>query len=199
MITTCKVGIYLDDSLIANTSYHFRDEYNDPRLRKSVPLTLRAGKKYKLRVDAGESYGDARVQLVWATPSAGKAADLRAEALAVAGKADAVVMCMGISSRLEGEEMDVNIDGFKGGDRTSLDLPKNQEDLIRAIQALGKPVVLVMVNGERLVRELGSTTYTGYRGSLVPRASRRDRHCRRAVWGLRSGWPSAGDFLSFRE
>ncbi len=68
IITTCKVNLYLDDSLIANTSYHFRDEYNDPRLRKSVPLTLHAGKKYRLRVEAGESYGDARVQLVWAAP-----------------------------------------------------------------------------------------------------------------------------------
>jgi beta-glucosidase len=150
VITTCKVNLYLDDSLIAYTSYHFRDEYNDPRLRKSVPMTLKAGKKYRIRVDAGESYGDARVQLVWATPSAGHAADLQAEALATARRADVVVLCMGISSRLEGEEMDVNIDGFKGGDRTSLDLPKCQEDLIRAVEALGKPVVLVLLNGSAL-------------------------------------------------
>src|SRR5882724_9321927 len=59
-------------------------------------------------------------------------------------------MCMGLSSRLEGEEMDVNIDGFKGGDRTSLDLPKAQEELIKEIQALGKPVVLVLLNGSAL-------------------------------------------------
>ena len=43
--------------------------------------------------------------------------------------------------------MDVNIDGFKGGDRTTLDLPKVQEDLIRAIAATGKPVILVLLNG----------------------------------------------------
>jgi beta-glucosidase len=119
-------------------------------LRKSVPVTLKAGKRYRIRVDAGESYGDARVQLVWATPGAGHAADLQAEAIATAQKADVVVLCMGISSRLEGEEMDVNIDGFKGGDRTSLDLPETQEKLIRAIQALGKPVVLVLLNGSAL-------------------------------------------------
>jgi beta-glucosidase len=150
VITTCKVNLYLDDSLVANTSYHFRDEYNDPRLRKSVPLTFKAGKKYRLRVEAGESYGDARVQLVWSTPATSDPADLQTQALAKARQADVVVLCMGISSRLEGEEMDVNIDGFKGGDRTSLDLPKNQEKLIRAIQALGKPVVLLLLNGSAL-------------------------------------------------
>ncbi len=150
IITTCKVNLYLDDSLIANTSYHFRDEFNDPRLRKSVALPLRAGKKYRLRVEAGESYGDARVQLVWSIQQASTAGQLKAAALAAARQADAVVMCMGLSARLEGEEMDVDIAGFKGGDRTSLDLPKVQEDLIRAIAATGKPVVLVLLNGSAL-------------------------------------------------
>ncbi len=150
IITTCKVKLYLDDSLIANTSYHFRDEYNDPRLRKSVPVALKAGKKYRIRVEASESYGDARVQLVWSRQQGGTPETLKNEALAAARQADAVVLCMGLSSRLEGEEMDVNIDGFKGGDRTSLDLPKVQEDLIRAIAATGKPLVLVLLNGSAL-------------------------------------------------
>ena len=150
IITTCKVNLYLDDSLIANTSYHFRDEFNDPRLRKSAILPLQAGKKYRVRVEAGESYGDARVQLVWSIQQASMAGQLKAAALAAARQADAVVLCMGLSARLEGEEMDVNIAGFKGGDRTSLDLPKVQEDLIRAIAATGKPVVLVLLNGSAL-------------------------------------------------
>jgi beta-glucosidase len=51
---------------------------------------------------------------------------------------------------MEGEEMDVTIDGFRGGDRTSLDLPKVQQDLIKSIAALGKPVVLVLLNGSAL-------------------------------------------------
>ena len=147
VITTCKVKLYLDDSLIAFTSYHFRDEYNDPRLRKSISLTLQANRKYRLRADVSESYGDARVQLVWWRQETSRTRQLKAEALAIARKADAVVLCMGLSARLEGEEMDVNIDGFKSGDRTSLDLPKIQEDLIRTIAATGKPVVLVLLNG----------------------------------------------------
>jgi beta-glucosidase len=150
IITTCKVNVYLNDSLIINTPYHFHDEYNDPRLRKSRSLNLEAGKKYRLRVEAGESYGDARVQLVWSVPKANNTEDLKQQALQVAKQADAVVLCMGLSARLEGEEMDVNIDGFKGGDRTSLELPTVQEDLVRSIVALGKPTVLVLLNGSAL-------------------------------------------------
>jgi beta-glucosidase len=54
---------------------------------------------------------------------------------------------MGLSPRLEGEEMKVEAEGFKGGDRVSLDLPKVQKDLIQTIHSLGKPVVLVLLNG----------------------------------------------------
>jgi beta-glucosidase len=71
-------------------------------------------------------------------------------AVEAAMKADAVVLCMGISPRLEGEEMHVKIDGFEGGDRTSLDLPATQENLIKKIVAVGKPVILVLINGSAL-------------------------------------------------
>jgi beta-glucosidase len=60
------------------------------------------------------------------------------------------VMVMGISPALEGEEMTVKVEGFRGGDRTDLSLPKQQEALIRAVQATGKPVVLVLLNGSAL-------------------------------------------------
>src|SRR6266513_50013 len=56
----------------------------------------------------------------------------------------------GITSELEGEEMPVSEEGFKGGDRTSIDLPKPEEDLLEAEAAAGKPVVLVLANGRAL-------------------------------------------------
>jgi beta-glucosidase len=59
-------------------------------------------------------------------------------------------MCMGLTARMEGEEMDIVIDGFRGGDRTKIDLPQTQQDLIKAVHALGKPVVLVLLNGSAL-------------------------------------------------
>jgi beta-glucosidase len=72
---------------------------------------------------------------------------MKDSALRIARQADAVVLFMGLSPRLEGEELKLNIPGFKGGDRTTLDLPKEQEDLIHAIAATGKPVILVLLNG----------------------------------------------------
>jgi beta-glucosidase len=59
-------------------------------------------------------------------------------------------MCLGLSPLVEGEEMDVPFEGFRGGDRTSIDLPKVQEDLLKEIQAQGKPVVVVLLNGSAL-------------------------------------------------
>jgi beta-glucosidase len=61
-----------------------------------------------------------------------------------------VVLVLGLSPRLEGEEMKVAAEGFAGGDRVSLDIPRAQEDLMRAVAATGKPVVLVLVNGSAL-------------------------------------------------
>jgi beta-glucosidase len=72
-----------------------------------------------------------------------------AEALAVAERADTVIMCMGISPDLEGEEgAAANSDG--GGDRIGLDLPGMQEELIKEVAALGKPLVLVLFSGSPL-------------------------------------------------
>jgi beta-glucosidase len=71
-------------------------------------------------------------------------------AIEEARKADVIVMCGGITPELEGEEMPVKIEGFSGGDRTSLDLPKVQTEFLKALKATGKPVVLVLVNGSAL-------------------------------------------------
>jgi len=72
------------------------------------------------------------------------------EAIAAAKNADVVVAVVGITSELEGEEMPVSEPGFKGGDRTSLDLPKPEEDLLKALAATGKPLVVVLANGSAL-------------------------------------------------
>jgi beta-glucosidase len=71
-------------------------------------------------------------------------------AIQAAKNADVVVAVVGITSELEGEEMQVSEAGFKGGDRTSLDLPKPEEDLIEAVAATGKPMVVVLTNGSAL-------------------------------------------------
>ncbi|OIV40498.1 beta-glucosidase [Flavobacterium johnsoniae] len=116
-----------------------------PRIR-SQKLTLEAGKKYKIEVKYQNFYGDAIAQLLWAEPEE----NLLEKAVETAKQADAVILVLGLNERLEGEEMKVEAAGFNGGDRTSLDLPANQEELIKAMKATGKPVVLVLINGSAL-------------------------------------------------
>src|SRR5207247_10502741 len=72
------------------------------------------------------------------------------EVIQAAKSADVVVAVLGITSELEVEEIPVSEEGFKGGDRTSIDLPKPEEDLLEAVAAAGKPVVLVLANGSAL-------------------------------------------------
>jgi beta-glucosidase len=72
------------------------------------------------------------------------------EALAAAKNADVVIAVLGISSELEGEEMQVSEPGFSGGDRTSIDLPGPEEDLLEKLKTAGKPIVLVLTNGSAL-------------------------------------------------
>ncbi len=72
------------------------------------------------------------------------------DAIEAAKNADVVIAVLGITSELEGEEMPVDEEGFKGGDRTSLDLPKPEQELLEAVAATGKPVVLVLANGSAL-------------------------------------------------
>ena len=110
---------------------------------QSAEVDLEAGKLYPIRLDYHEYLNDADIQLVWAPP----AANLKQAAVDAARQADAVVMVVGLSPRLEGEEMKVPVEGFSGGDRVSLDLPRVQQDLMQAVTAVGKPTVLVLLNG----------------------------------------------------
>ena len=147
LVGTVKFQLWLNDSLVLRSVYPTHDgEFPDPRLVQSEPLQLEAGKSYRLRVEAQESYGDAQLQFVWSVPHE----TLEAEAVKAAQQADAVVLFLGLTARLEGEEMRVRVPGFSGGDRTSIDLPEPQERLLERITALGKPTVLVLLNGSAL-------------------------------------------------
>ena len=87
-----------------------------------------------------------RLQLIWA-----KVDDAPSpEAITAAREADLVVAVVGITSRLEGEEMPVSIPGFLGGDRTSIDLPQPEDALIEAIAGTGKPMAVVLLNGSAI-------------------------------------------------
>jgi len=108
---------------------------------------LEKGKLYTLKVEYSQIQSDPPVaRLIWMPFDLAPSPD----AVAAAKDADVVVAVVGITSELEGEEMPVNEEGFKGGDRTSLDLPKPEEDLLKAVAAAGKPLVVVLMNGSAL-------------------------------------------------
>ena len=72
------------------------------------------------------------------------------EAISAAKNADVVIAVVGITSQLEGEEMPVSEPGFLGGDRTSIDLPGPEEELVEAVAATGKPLAVILLNGSAL-------------------------------------------------
>jgi len=113
---------------------------------KEYSADLQAGRKYKIEVLYRNYAGDADVKLLWAPPRP----DLVEEAVIAARQSDVVVLVLGLSQRLEGEEMPIKIEGFLGGDRTNLDLPFVQEQLLDAVTATGKPVIVVLMNGGAL-------------------------------------------------
>ena len=147
LIGTVKYFLYLDDSLVLKSFFPpHNDEPNRPFFPTVATVRLEAGRDYHLRVEGQESYGVAGLQMLWAPPSE----MLETAAVRAAEQADVVVLCLGITSRLEGEEMRIRTDGFVGGDRTSLDLPAAQERLLERVAQMGKPTVLVLLNGSAL-------------------------------------------------
>ncbi|MFL6257750.1 MAG: glycoside hydrolase family 3 C-terminal domain-containing protein [Pyrinomonadaceae bacterium] len=136
------VRVFLDDQPLVE---NWRDG-SAKTLTKEV--VLEAGRAYKLRVEYYERWASATAQLVWGPP--GLNDSLREEALKAAREAEVVVLALGLAPSLEGEEMDVKVKGFSGGDRTSLDLPDAQAELLKAVAATGKPVVLVLMGGGAL-------------------------------------------------
>jgi beta-glucosidase len=105
----------------------------------SKPVTVLAGIRRR--------FANSKVVYSQGTGLIGPAEAGAPDPIAAARDADLVVLVMGLSPRIEGEEMKIQADGFLGGDRTKLVLPDPQEDLVKKIAALGKPTVLVLMSG----------------------------------------------------
>ena len=135
---TLEVWLEGEKILSHNTEHH--------AFHAEKAIEMEAGMKYKFVYEYKNWYGDGDAKLLWSIPDP----KMQNEAVELAEQADAVVLVLGLSQRLEGEEMSIEVDGFEGGDRTHLKLPKTQRDLMKAIEATGKPVVLVLLNGSAL-------------------------------------------------
>ena len=111
----------------------------------SIAVDFTDTKPHDLRLEyshSGDQSGGG-LTLKWEAP----AQALLDEAVARIKEADVVIAFVGLSPQLEGEEMRIKIDGFDGGDRTSLDLPAPQQKLLEAVAATGKPLVVVLQSG----------------------------------------------------
>ena len=135
-----RFRVWVNDSLVAQfgSEHEINTRWTD--------FELEAGHPQQIRVEFRPRRSDGAVQLVWARPEP----DLRADALRAAESADAVVMFLGLSPHLEGEEMRVEVPGFAGGDRVDIGLPAPQLELLDAVVEKGKPVVLVLLSGSAL-------------------------------------------------
>jgi len=137
------VRVYLEGKLIAE------DWTEHAPATVTGEVTLDAGKSYDIKIEYYESKIGAVAKLVWQLPIAHTGSPY-AEAVNVAKQADTVVLVLGLSSRLEGEEMNVREPGFVGGDRVDIALPARQQRLLEAVGETGKPIVLVLLSGSAL-------------------------------------------------
>ena len=109
-------------------------------------LTVKAGEHYRIQIDYVQEAGFAAL----AFDAQHRVAPTNEELLAQIGPAETVVFVGGISPSLEGEEMRVSEPGFRGGDRTSIELPQAQRDLLRMLHEAGKTVVFVNCSGSAM-------------------------------------------------
>jgi beta-glucosidase len=105
-------------------------------------VRLEKGQRYPLRFQS-ETGSSGVPGLFWKRVSTAPGQDLKAGT----ADADVIVAVVGLTSDLEGEEMAIKVEGFAGGDKTSLDLPADQRALLERAKALGKPLVVVVMNG----------------------------------------------------
>jgi beta-glucosidase len=159
------IRLYLDGTLVLDNS----------QLRgrgASAPDTLvhfTDTEPHDIRLEYVHHSFGAGIDLTWQPP----AGVLQAEAVAAARQADVVVAVLGISPQLEGEEMPVALPGFEGGDRTDIALPVPQRELLAALHATGKPVVLVLTSGsavavdERQADAIVQAWYPGEEGGTA--------------------------------
>ena len=140
--TIAVIGSYAGDTSVLLGNYNGSPSYMVTLLEG---IKNKAGKKVKVLYEQGIFTPDTEISKTEA-----EIAELSEQALETAKKADIVIFCGGISPILEGEELNLKIDGFSGGDRTHLDLPRSQTDILKKLKALGKKIVLVLTNGSAL-------------------------------------------------
>jgi beta-glucosidase len=137
--------LYLDGKLLVDG---WAPNPNKGDKTVTTEVELEGGRSYDLRMEYFQNNRENVARLVWSYPRLVER--MIEDAVKATQDADVSVLVLGLSAGLEGEEMTVNVEGFRGGDRTDISLPKSQEALLRAVVATGKPVVVVLLSGSAL-------------------------------------------------
>jgi beta-glucosidase len=132
----------------------------------SVTHRLPDNASFPLKLEYVQGDGPVKVSVEWSTPAADAGI---AAALETANTADVIVFVGGISAQLEGEEMQVDYEGYAGGDRLGIELPAIQQQLLKKLHATGKPIVLVNLSGSAIAmpwadKHLGAILQAWYPG-----------------------------------
>jgi beta-glucosidase len=141
---TAAARLYLDEREL---SFGDGPSTPGPRHPPHARIQLEGGRELALRVEYRQPGAGGAIQLGWIPPPGAALA----EADALMRDSDVAIVFVGLSSELEGEEMRaVEIPGFRGGDRTSLELPGPQEELVKTAVATGKPAIVVLTSGSAI-------------------------------------------------
>ena len=132
-----KIRLFLDDKEVDLTGGGRRPDWGaGPPPRPQARLHLEGGRKYAVKVEYQQSGAGGGAEFSWIPP----ASVLLADAERVVKNSDVAIVCVGLNGRLEGE----------GFDRSSIGLPETQENLVEAMIATGKPVVVILTSGSAL-------------------------------------------------
>ena len=177
-----RVRLYVDDKLVM-------DSHSNPA---NARLSFADTQPHSIRVEYVHLPNDRFVDLEWDPP----ANSLLGQAIDAAKNSDATVAFVGLSPNLEGEEMNVHVDGFDGGDRTSIELPAAQEHLLEALGATGKPLIVVLTSRQRTGGAVGQGACGCAARGVVSRRRGRRRDCGDACGKEQSRGTVAGYLLS---
>ena len=132
--------LIIDGDTLANFWYD-----SQARANNEICFTAEAGKQYDVVVEYVQGGGEGHLRF-----DVGRYETVDPEALARSIEEETVIFSGGITPRLEGEEMRVDYPGFRGGDRTAIELPQVQSDIIAALKKAGKRVILVLNSGSAI-------------------------------------------------
>lgn len=145
-----RMDVFGRAELSINGTSIYRNTHWWSNLSSRIPYNFEKGKEYKIELKFNQSEKtDAGLKLDFGSESPIKYDEL----ITKVKKADLVIFVGGLSSRLEGEEMPITYPGFKGGDRTDIELPVVQRNCLKALKEAGKKVILVNCSGSAIAFE----------------------------------------------